>query len=172
MKRIIILFVLVILLFFGIFVLTKTFSNEENVVRNIFKSEIYDSYKAGDIVNFADDEWLVMYDSSSKEDSMTLINSGILYLGEDGISDVIDGIYESSKLNEYGVQFDFGKYIDYEQLEEVLSKSIASGGLEKDIYKYDGATILKYWGCLLGISIVLLLVNTILIRFVRYRKGR
>lgn len=101
MKRIIILFVLVILLFFGIFGLTKTFSNDKNVVKNIFKSEIYASYKAGDIVSFADDEWIVMYDSSSKEDSMTLINSGILYLGEDEISDVIDGIYETSKLNDY-----------------------------------------------------------------------
>lgn len=117
MKRIIILIVLVILLFLGIFIISNKMTSDENVVKNIFKGSIYDSYKAGETVSFADDEWFVMYDSSSKEDSLTLINSGILFLGEDGISEVLNGIFETSELNEY-FKNDYAKMLGEKNLVE------------------------------------------------------
>ena len=42
-------------------------------------------FKKGDLVEFHDSEWYVLYDSSDKDDYVTLISADILYLGDDEI---------------------------------------------------------------------------------------
>ncbi len=102
-KKIAMVVVLVLLLLFTGFVAIKTFGKTEGAKIRIFsnKKETYTTFKKGDVVDFHDSEWYVLYDSSEKDDYVTLISADILYLGDEGITEVIDGIYETSDLNKY-----------------------------------------------------------------------
>ena len=102
-KRHILLIIILLVSFFAGFVGFKTFSKKSDGKIKLFKNSnvTYEAYKQGDKVEFNDGEWYVMYDSSNKEDYVTLISADIMYLGDDDITDVVMGIYETSDLNNY-----------------------------------------------------------------------
>ena len=102
-KKIALVVILVIFLIIVGFVAIKTFGKTEGAKIKIFnsKKQEYSKYKKGDVIDFHDGEWYVLYDSSEKEDYVTLISADILYLGDEDITEVIDGIYETSDLNKY-----------------------------------------------------------------------
>jgi len=108
MKRYIILAVLVLLLIFGMFAFFKAYSKEEKPIQKIFKNEKYKTYKSGDLVKFNGEEWYVLYNSSEKDNYVTLIYKGIMYLEEEDFSNVDYKVFEASKLNGYLK----GKFID------------------------------------------------------------
>ena len=62
-------------------------------------NKTYEVYKKGDVVDFYDDSWFVLYDSLEDQDYVTLISSKISYFEE--APTVIQGIYETSDLNKY-----------------------------------------------------------------------
>lgn len=97
-KRIVFLIVTLLLIFSSIWAFSKIDGNDSPIKVFGSKKE-FKSYKAGDRVNFASRNWIVMYDSSKKEEVITLISSEVIYL--DDIPYVFDGIYETSKLNDY-----------------------------------------------------------------------
>lgn len=102
MKRYIILIILFILLIIGFIAFKKAYSVDDNQKsKSIFKNEKYNKYKSGDLVSFKDAEWYVLHDSSEDDNYVTLIYKGILYLGEEGISETAFKVYESSDLNNY-----------------------------------------------------------------------
>lgn len=102
-KKIAMVVILVLLLLFTGYVAIRTFGKTEGAKIRIFssKKQVYKTYKQGDVIEFNDGKWYVMYDSSEKDDYVTLISADILYLGDEGITEVIDGIYETSDLNKY-----------------------------------------------------------------------
>jgi len=102
MKRYVILAVLVLLLIFGLFAFFKAYINkEEKPIKKIFHNEKFKTYKSGDLVKFNGEEWYVLYNSTEKDNYVTLIYKGILYLEEDELSVVDYKVYEASKLNSY-----------------------------------------------------------------------
>ncbi len=101
-KRYIILFIFMIVLGFSCFVGIYTYSKRGDSSIKIFTTKTpYQTFKQGDLISFHDGEWYVMYDSSSKDDYVTLISADILYLGDEDITEVVMGIYETSDLNNY-----------------------------------------------------------------------
>lgn len=96
-KFILVLSFFVVLILFG-FVGYKLFY-KENPVNIIPKKKIYDTYKAGDTVDFLGSNWYVLYDSGEKENYVTIISSSIHYNEE--VPNVVDGVYETSLLNRY-----------------------------------------------------------------------
>ena len=83
--RSIILVILVVLLIVGLFAFVKAFGKKDSSIKEMFKQEKYTEYKSGDIVSFNKQDWYVLHDSSSKDNYVTLIYKGILYLEENGI---------------------------------------------------------------------------------------
>ena len=108
--RSIILVILVVLLIVGLFAFVKAFGKKDSSIKEMFKQEKYTEYKSGDIVSFNKQDWYVLHDSSSKDNYVTLIYKGILYLEENGIAESDFKVYESSDLNKY--LFDFISYGD------------------------------------------------------------
>lgn len=101
-KRYIILIVLLVVLVLACFAAAKAFHKDENGKMHFFRSaKTYKEYKQGDIIDFHDSEWYVMYDSSNKDEYVTLISSDVLYLADEEITDVVMGIYETSDINKY-----------------------------------------------------------------------
>lgn len=101
MKRFIILVFLIIFLVVSIYAAVNFFDTEDNSGNKIFNKEEYTSYKAGDTIDFNDSEWYVMYDSDKNTDYLTMISADLITLEEQDIAYVVNGIYESSDLNNY-----------------------------------------------------------------------
>lgn len=118
MKRYIILIVLIVMLIIGLFTFNKVFNKKDNSIREIFKQEKYKTYKSGDLVSFNKQEWYVLHDSSEKDNYVTLIYKGILYLEENGIAESDFKVYESSDLNSY-LKNDFSEFLGEKNLREV-----------------------------------------------------
>lgn len=98
-KPVIIFLVLMVLTLGFYFILSNMFVKDEEGNRKIKGSVKYEEYKAGDLVEFYDDSWYVMYDSDEKSDYVTLFSSKISFFEE--IPTVIDGIYETSDINKF-----------------------------------------------------------------------
>jgi hypothetical protein len=118
MKRYIILAVLVLLLIFGLFAFFKAYNKEDKPIQRIFKNEKFKTYKSGDLVKFNDEEWYVLYNSSEKDNYVTLIYKGIVYLEDEELSNVDYKVYEASKLNSY-LKGDYVKQLGEDKLREV-----------------------------------------------------
>ncbi len=118
MKRYIVLVILIIMLVIGLIAFNKTFSKKGGSTSHFFKQEKYKEYKSGDIVSFKDEDWYVLHDSSSKDNYVTLIYKGILYLEENGIAESDFRVYESSDLNAY-LKGDYANFIGQDNLREV-----------------------------------------------------
>ena len=118
MKRYIILIVLIVMLIIGLFTFNKVFNQKDSSIREIFKQEKYNTYKSGDLVSFNKQEWYVLHDSSEKDNYVTLIYKGILYLEENGIAESDFKVYESSDLNSY-LKNDFSEFLGEKNLREV-----------------------------------------------------
>lgn len=100
MKKTLVVCLVVIILTLGCYsFLSNIFSKEDNSNKKEKGQNRYAEYKAGDIVDFYDDSWYVMYDSDGKSDYVTLFSSKISFFEE--IPTVIDGIYETSDIKEY-----------------------------------------------------------------------
>ena len=127
-KKIAMVVVLVLLLLFTGFVAIKTFGKTEGAKIRIFsnKKETYTTFKKGDVVDFHDSEWYVLYDSSEKDDYVTLISADILYLGDEDITEVIDGIYETSDLNKY-LKNEYVRLFDEEDMKNLLDVTYDDG---------------------------------------------
>lgn len=98
-------------------------SNNDSKIVKILKNKVYETYKSGDIVNFNDEKWYVMYDSDKNDDYITLISKDILYLEDSNLSLAIDGIYETSSINEY-LKNDYTKSLGEEKLVEKNGYSV------------------------------------------------
>ena len=119
MKKRIILLILIIVLVASFVALKNTGNEQGSLLRNMFNDKItYKEYKAGDRIYFADGEWYVMYDSSSKEDYVTLIYTGFYYLEDYGISLVLDEDYKKSDLNVF-LQNKFVELLENPKLKEI-----------------------------------------------------
>ena len=118
MKRYIILIILFIMLVVGFVAFNKAYSNEDSTVKKMFSNEKYAKYKSGDLVSFKGEEWYVLHDSSDKDNYVTLIYKGVLYLEEEGLSNTIYKVYESSDLNSY-FKNDYLKSLGDDNLREV-----------------------------------------------------
>ena len=118
-KRYIILILLIVILVFACLAATKAFhKDEDGKIRFFHTSKSYEKYKQGDIVEFHDSNWTVMYDSSDKDEYVTLISSDVLYLGDEEITDVVMGIYETSDINKY-LKGEYAKELGSSNLDEV-----------------------------------------------------
>lgn len=101
MKRYIVLIILLIILGVGVFFGYRAISSNGEPITEIFKDKTYSVYKSGDVVNFKDESWYVMYDSDQSTNYVTLISKNIVFLEDETLSTVISGIYETSAINEY-----------------------------------------------------------------------
>jgi len=102
MKKFIIFIILILVVVGGMFLIKSRLVDKEEVeTKKTFKKKEYKEYKVGDLVSFHEEDWYVLYDSSKKDDYLTLISSNILSLEEEGITTVVNGIYESSSINHY-----------------------------------------------------------------------
>ena len=117
-QRSIILVILVILLIIGLFAFVKAFGKRDSSIKQMFKTDKYNEYKSGDIVSFNNQEWYVLHDSSSKDNYVTLLYKGILYLEENGIAESDYKVYESSDLNKY-LKGDFTEFLGDKNLREI-----------------------------------------------------
>ena len=118
MKKYIILIIILLILIVGVFVGYNLINKEDTNINNIFETKKYDSYKSGDLVNFNNEKWYVMYDSSDDVNYVTLISSGVMVLEDENLSTVISGIYETSKINEY-LEKDYVKLLGEDKLIEI-----------------------------------------------------
>ena len=100
MKKIIVFLLVIIMIVVVVFV-GVNYINTDSSSKNIFGKKEYKSYSSGDIINFADDSWYVMYDSDNKTDYVTAIRTETMYLDEENITKAIDTVYEISDLNNY-----------------------------------------------------------------------
>lgn len=101
MRRRIILVVLVIVLIAGFIAFNKAFNNNDKNHKSMFRNKVYESFKAGDVVSFKDKSWYVLYDSTKKDNYVTLISDSIMSIDNDNLLYVLDGIYETSNLKTY-----------------------------------------------------------------------
>lgn len=101
MKKYIILVILLIVLGCGIFITCNVLDNEAPSIKKIFNKTEYKIYKAGNVVEFADERWYVLHNSDNKTEYVTLISSNIMYLDDEELAYVIGGIYETSAINNY-----------------------------------------------------------------------
>ena len=119
MKRYIILIILLILLIVGFIAFNKAFGKKDNSVNNIsLKPSKYASYQSGDIVSFNDEDWYVLYDSSNKDNYVTLIYKGVMYLGDEELTLHTYKTYEASDLNSY-LKNEYVKNIGEDKFREV-----------------------------------------------------
>ena len=118
MKRYIVLVILIIMLVIGLITFAKVFGKKDGSSKSLFKQQKYNEYKSGDIVSFKKEDWYVLHDSSSKDNYVTLIYKGILYLEENGISESNYDVFESSDLSNY-LKKDYTDFIGSENLREV-----------------------------------------------------
>lgn len=118
MKKYVILIIILLILIVGVFVGYNLINKEDTNINNIFETKKYDSYKSGDLVNFNNEKWYVMYDSSDDVNYVTLISSGVMVLEDEHLSTVISGIYETSKINEY-LEKDYVKLLGEDKLIEI-----------------------------------------------------
>lgn len=98
MKKFFITLLLLVVVCLSVFVGYKLL-HEDGEVKLNKKDKVYETYKAGDTVDFLGNNWYVLYDSSKKDDYVTLISSSIHYSEE--VPNVVDGIYETSDLNKF-----------------------------------------------------------------------
>ena len=101
MRKRIILVVLIIVLIAGFIAFNKAFNNNDKNHKSMFRSTVYESFKAGDVVSFNKKSWYVLYDSNKKDNYVTLISDTILSIDNENLSYVLDGIYETSNLKTY-----------------------------------------------------------------------
>lgn len=98
MKKTIIVGLLVIVFIIGAIFISFQFS-EDSPLKIGKKKKTYDVYEKGDVVDFYDDSWFVLYDSDEDEEYVTLISAKINHFEE--APTVIQGIYETSDINKY-----------------------------------------------------------------------
>lgn len=98
MKKFFIALLLLLIVGVSVFVGYKLL-DEDNDGKVIKKNKVYDTYKSGDVVDFLGNNWYVLYDSSKKDNFVTLISSSIHYSEE--VPNVVEGIYETSDLNKF-----------------------------------------------------------------------
>ncbi len=101
MRRRIILVVLIIVLISGFIAFNKAFNNNGKNHKSMFSNKVFESFKAGDVVSFKGKSWYVLYDSTKKDNYVTLISDSIISIDDDKILYVLDGIYETSNLKTY-----------------------------------------------------------------------
>jgi len=117
-KKYIIITIIIIVLLVLLCLFISSKNNKHSTINKIFTNKTYTEYKAGNRIHYNDEEWIVMYDSNEKEDYVTLICASILYLGEEDIDKVLDGIYETSELNEY-LKTTYAKELGEDNLVEI-----------------------------------------------------
>lgn len=98
MKKTLIIGLLAIVFIIGALFISLQFS-EDSPLKIGKKKKTYEVYEKGDVVDFYDDSWFVLYDSDKTEEYVTLISSKISYFEE--APTVIQGIYETSDINKY-----------------------------------------------------------------------
>lgn len=98
MKKTLIISLLAIVFIIGALFISFQFS-EDSPLKIGKKKKTYEVYEKGDVVDFYDDSWFVLYDSDENEEYVTLISSKISYFEE--APTVIQGIYETSDINKY-----------------------------------------------------------------------
>ena len=98
MKKTLIIGLLAIVFIIGALFISFQFS-EDSPLKIGKKKKTYEVYEKGDVVDFYDDSWFVLYDSDENEEYVTLISSKISYFEE--APTVIQGIYETSDINKY-----------------------------------------------------------------------
>ena len=98
MKKTLIIGLLAIVFIIGALFISFQFS-EDSPLKIGKKKKTYEVYEKGDVVDFYDDSWFVLYDSDKTEEYVTLISSKISYFEE--APTVIQGIYETSDINKY-----------------------------------------------------------------------
>ena len=125
MKKIIICIIILIIIGLGIIFGYKLLSKDNSDIKNIFSNskDTYLKYKAGDLVEFNDSDWYVMYDSDEKSDYVTLINSGVMYLYDEKIINTLDTVYEISNLRNY-LENEYLKELGEDNLVEVYGYKI------------------------------------------------
>lgn len=99
MKKTVIIGLLIVVLVIGGVLISSQFSEDSPLKIQKKDDKKYDVYHKGDIVDFYDDSWFVLYDSDENQEYVTLISSKISYFEE--APTVIQGIYETSDLNNY-----------------------------------------------------------------------
>ena len=125
MKKIIICIIILIIIGLGIIFGYKLLSKDNSDIKNIFSNskDTYPKYKAGDLVEFNDSDWYVMYDSDEKSDYVTLINSGVMYLYDEKIINTLDTVYEISTLRNY-LENEYLKELGEDNLVEVYGYKV------------------------------------------------
>jgi len=119
MKRYIILIILCILLILSLLAFKKAFSSTGNTsMKEIFKVDKYKEYHSGDIVSFNKEEWYVLHNSSDKDNYVTLIYKGIMFLEDEELSTADYDVYESSLINKY-LKTEYVKKLGDNKLREV-----------------------------------------------------
>lgn len=98
MKKTLIVGLLAVVFIIGALLISFQFS-EDSPLKIGKKKKTYEVYEKGDVVDFYDDSWFVLYDSDEEQEYVTLISSKINYFEEAPI--VIQGIYETSDINKY-----------------------------------------------------------------------
>lgn len=117
-KKVIIIIVAIILIVGLIFVGFNIFNPKNETFKKIFHKETYAEYHKGDVINFKDQEWYVLYDSDKNTDYVTLLSADILYLADEGIENVFNEVYEISPLNKY-LEGDYVKQLGSDNLVEI-----------------------------------------------------
>lgn len=101
MKKYIILIILLVILGCGVFITFTALDKDSPSIEKIFSKKEYKTYRAGDVVEFADKRWYVLHKSDKNTEYVTLISSDIMYLDGEELEYVVSGIYETSAINEY-----------------------------------------------------------------------
>lgn len=99
MKKTVITILLTVVFIIGALLISFQFSEDSPLKIKKKDKKTYEVYEKGDLVDFYDDSWFVLYDSDADEEYVTLISSKISYFEE--APTVIQGIYETSDLNKY-----------------------------------------------------------------------
>lgn len=100
MKKFIVFLLVIIIAIVVVFVGVNTI-NTDSSSKKLFSKKEYPVYSSGDMINFADESWYVMYDSDAKTDYVTAIKTESTYLDKENITTAINTTYEISELNNY-----------------------------------------------------------------------
>ncbi len=135
MKRYIILIVLIVMLILGFIAFGKAYGKKDSTIKQIFKQEKFKEYHSGDIVSFNKEEWYVLHNSSNKDNYVTLIYKGILFLDDESLSSVDYDVYESSVINKY-LKNEYVNKLGEDKLREVH-------GYKARLFNEDDLSLLK-----------------------------
>lgn len=135
-KKIIFVIMLIVLFVVGLIVFFNLSDTNNINIEKMFSTKEYESYTSGDRIDFKDQSWYVMYDSSTKDEYVTLISSNYIYVEdipylndlkdvEDYMNDKLLSLYEKDNLKEVNGNYirlinfdDVTKLLDFEYVEE------------------------------------------------------